>query len=50
MRDARPAEDVYNRRHPGSSARARRKTMHYDAHQPVIDDLEARITTIRDSL
>ena len=24
--------------------------MHYDAHQPVIDDLEARITTIRDSL
>ena len=25
-------------------------TMHYDAHQPVIDDLEARITTIRDSL
>jgi hypothetical protein len=24
--------------------------MHYDAHQPVLDDLEARITTIRDSL
>ena len=24
--------------------------MHYDAHQPVIDDLEARILTIRDSL
>jgi len=24
--------------------------MHFDAHQPVIDDLEARITTIRDSL
>jgi hypothetical protein len=24
--------------------------MHYDAHQPVIDDLEARIVTIRDSL
>jgi hypothetical protein len=24
--------------------------MHYDAHQPIIDDLEARITTIRDSL
>ena len=27
-----------------------RKPMHYDAHQPVINDLEARITTIRDSL
>ena len=25
-------------------------TMHYDAHQPVLDDLEARILTIRDSL
>jgi hypothetical protein len=24
--------------------------MHYDAHQPVIADLEARISTIRDSL
>jgi hypothetical protein len=24
--------------------------MHYDAHQPIIDDLEARIVTIRDSL
>jgi len=24
--------------------------MHYDAHQPVIDELEARILTIRDSL
>ncbi len=24
--------------------------VHYDAHQPVIDDLEARILTIRDSL
>jgi predicted metallo-beta-lactamase superfamily hydrolase len=24
--------------------------MHYDAHQPIIDDLEARILTIRDSL
>lgn len=24
--------------------------MHYDAHQPVIDDLEARIVTIRESL
>jgi hypothetical protein len=24
--------------------------MHYDAHQPVIDEIEARITTIRDSL
>jgi len=24
--------------------------MHFDAHQPVIDDLEARILTIRDSL
>ena len=26
------------------------RPMHYDAHQPVIDDLEARILTIRDSL
>lgn len=25
-------------------------TMHFDAHQGVIDDLEARILTIRDSL
>ncbi|MCZ6735100.1 MAG: peptide chain release factor 2 [Planctomycetota bacterium] len=24
--------------------------MHYESHQPIIDDLEARITTIRDSL
>ena len=24
--------------------------MHYDSHQPIINDLEARITTIRDSL
>jgi len=24
--------------------------MHYDAHQPIINDLEARILTIRDSL
>jgi len=24
--------------------------MHFDAHQPVIADLEARILTIRDSL
>jgi hypothetical protein len=24
--------------------------MHYDAHQPVIDELEARIVTLRDSL
>ena len=24
--------------------------MHYDAHQPVINNLEARIVTIRDSL
>ena len=24
--------------------------MHYDSHQPVLNDLEARITTIRDSL
>ena len=24
--------------------------LHYEAHQPVMDDLEARITTIRDSL
>ena len=25
-------------------------TMHFEAHQPIIDDLEARILTIRDSL
>jgi hypothetical protein len=24
--------------------------MHYDAHQPIINDLEARILTLRDSL
>jgi len=24
--------------------------MHYDAHQPVIDELEARINSLRDSL
>jgi len=24
--------------------------MHFETHQPVIDDLEARILTIRDSL
>jgi hypothetical protein len=24
--------------------------MHFDAHQPVLDELEARITAIRDSL
>lgn len=28
----------------------RNTLMHYDAHQPIINDLEARITTIRDSL
>jgi hypothetical protein len=28
----------------------RPRTMHYETHQPVIDDLEARILTIRDSL
>ncbi len=28
----------------------RKESMHFDAHQPVIDDLEARILTIRDSL
>jgi hypothetical protein len=26
------------------------RPMHYDAHQPVIDELEARINTLRDSL
>jgi hypothetical protein len=26
------------------------RLMHYDAHQPIINDLEARIVTIRDSL
>jgi len=24
--------------------------MHYDAHQPIINDIEARILTLRDSL
>jgi hypothetical protein len=28
----------------------REPPMHFDAHQPVINDLEARILTIRDSL
>jgi hypothetical protein len=40
----------------GGTARERRnprytsRPMHYDAHQPVIDELEARINTLRDSL
>lgn len=34
----------------GSSANPYTPGMHYDAHQPVLNDLEARITTIRDSL
>lgn len=29
---------------------ARGGTMHYETHQPVLDDFEARITTLRDSL
>jgi hypothetical protein len=35
-----------------SSRSTRRYTpaMHYDAHQPIINDLAARILTIRDSL
>ncbi len=33
-----------------TSPQASSPLMHYDAHQPIIDDLEARITTIRDSL
>jgi hypothetical protein len=32
------------------SAFALSPPMHYDAHQPIIADLEARILTIRDSL
>jgi len=32
------------------AATATLAAMHYDAHQPVINDLEARIVTIRDSL
>lgn len=48
--DARAGPDVYNP-DPIRSEPPRTETpMHYDAHQPVIDDLEARITTIRDSL
>ncbi|MFZ4573706.1 MAG: hypothetical protein ACOYN0_04870 [Phycisphaerales bacterium] len=34
----------------GAGLRAYAGSMHYDAHQPVINDLEARIVTIRDSL
>jgi hypothetical protein len=34
----------------GLRGRAYTSPMHYDAHQPVLNDLEARITTIRDSL
>ena len=30
--------------------KARNHTMHFENHQSVIDDLEARILTIRDSL
>lgn len=36
---------------PGYTSHASTETaMHYDAHKPVIDDLQARILTIRDSL
>ena len=36
---------------PGYTSPASTETaMHYDAHKPVIDDLQARILTIRDSL
>jgi len=34
----------------GSFPRYTPRPMHYDAHQPVIDELEARINTLRDSL
>lgn len=34
----------------GNAPRPYTRPMHFDAHQPVIDDLEARITAIRDSL
>jgi len=50
------ASEGGGRYHPGSGPARRRlreeasPPMHYDAHQPVIDDLEARILTIRDSL
>lgn len=37
-----PAPVLHHPRYPPA--------MHYEAHQPVIDDLEARILTIRDSL
>jgi len=35
---------------PGAASIAYSPAMHFDAHQPIFDDLEARITTIRDSL
>jgi hypothetical protein len=38
------------RRAGGAPVPAYTSPMHYDAHQPVLNDLEARITTIRDSL
>jgi hypothetical protein len=34
----------------GRAAHATVGPMHYDAHQPIIAELEARILTIRDSL
>jgi hypothetical protein len=39
---ARPHTDLISRRNPFP--------MHYESHQTVIDELEARILTIRDSL
>ncbi len=45
-----PPDRGYNGPSAAGSAVPGTTTMHYDSHQAVIDDLEARITTIRDSL
>ena len=51
MQETRAAPTIRAHFDSGFSAgRTRLFDMHYDAHQPVIDDLEARILTIRDSL
>ena len=43
---SRPAQPILSPQPPNQGV----SSMHFDAHQPIIDDLEARIVTIRDSL
>ncbi len=43
----RPIRDILPAPAPGVGYYS---PVHYESHQPIINDLEARITTIRDSL